>query len=625
LDGLIPDEALDRVRSATDIVELVSQHVTLKHTGANYLGLCPFHQEKTPSFTVSPAKQIFHCFGCGAGGDAVGFMMRQGNYSFPDAVRFLADRAGIDLPERAEQTSHEDWEKLFAANEEAAKFYQDRLWNSPDGKKALGYLKDRGMPDDSAKAFEIGYSPASWDGLTSHLKGLGLDSKILEKAGLIVKKADGAGYYDRFRGRLMFPIRDIKDRVIGFGGRAMIKDEMPKYLNSPDTPLFKKGETLYGIGIAKETIRKRDFAIVVEGYMDAIACHRAGVANAVATLGTALTPGHLRLLSRFSKNVLLVFDADEAGLKAAQRSLDVFLSSTPKMAAKVALLPEGDDPDSLLIREGSEVLKESLKGREKLLEFVIKREASGVLDIDGKIKAVSTLTGILARVDDAVERSYYVKMAASELKVDESAVREELEKKTARFGKSGIYRSPGAGGAGGAGLKGKNFASLDKIEAGLIQSALRDTDAALYAADNLTPEDFSDERLKKAAEALFKMALAGEPVEVPKLLDALSDEDARRAVLELSVRETVSEDALAYAEGAVLMLLEARYKKTVEEVHVLLQRAGALGEPEAVKEISDFRMNMIKALSRKDFELLNTLQKELAEWQKKKSWTKSNS
>ncbi|MGC2424488.1 MAG: DNA primase [Nitrospirota bacterium] len=623
MDGLIPDEALDRVRSATDIVELVSQHVTLKHTGANYLGLCPFHQEKTPSFTVSPAKQIFHCFGCGAGGDAVGFMMRQGNYSFPEAVRFLADRAGIELPERAEQTSHEDWEKLFAANEEAAKFYQERLWNSAEGKKALGYLKDRGMPDDSAKAFEIGYSPASWDGLTGHLKGLGLDSKIVEKAGLIVKKADGAGYYDRFRGRLMFPIRDIKDRVIGFGGRAMMKDEMPKYLNSPDTPLFKKGETLYGIGIAKETIRKRDFAIVVEGYMDAIACHRAGVANAVATLGTALTPGHLRLLSRFSKNVLLVFDADEAGLKAAQRSLDVFLSSTPKMSAKVALLPEGDDPDSLLIREGAEALKESLKGREKLLEFVIKREAVDVSDIDSKVKAVGTLTGILARVDDAVERSYYVKMAASELKVDESAVKEELEKKTARSGKTGVYHS--SQGAGGAGLKGKNFASLDKIEAGLVQSALRDTDAALYAADNLGTDDFSDERLRKVAEVIFKMALAGEPVEVPKLLDALQDEDARRAVLELSVRETVSEDALAYAEGAVLMLLEARYKKIVEEVHVLLQRAGALGEPEAVKEISDFRMNMIKALSKKDFELLNTLQKELAEWQKKKSWTKSNS
>ncbi len=189
MDGLIPDEALDRVRSATDIVELVSQHVTLKHTGANYLGLCPFHQEKTPSFTVSPAKQIFHCFGCGAGGDAVGFMMRQGNYSFPDAVRFLADRAGIELPERAEQTSHEDWEKLFAANEEAAKFFQDRLWNSADGKKALGYLKDRGMPDDSAKAFEIGYSPASWDGLTGHLKGLGLDFKISGKSRSYSKKS----------------------------------------------------------------------------------------------------------------------------------------------------------------------------------------------------------------------------------------------------------------------------------------------------------------------------------------------------------------------------------------------------------------------------------------------------
>ncbi len=617
MNGLITDEALDRVRQATDIVELVSQHVSLKKSGANYLGLCPFHQEKTPSFTVSPSKQIFHCFGCGAGGDAVGFVMRQGNYSFPDAVQFLADRAGIELPERTVrgQSTGGDWEKLTAANEAAAKFYQERLWNSPDGKKALNYLRGRNMPDEAAKGFELGYSPASWDALLAHLKARGHDFGIIEKAGLTVKKADGTSSYDRFRDRLMFPIKDVKGRYIGFGGRALKNEELPKYLNSPETPLFKKGETLYGINIAKDEIRKKDYGVIVEGYMDAIACHRAGITNATATLGTALTPGHLRLLSRFSRNVLLVFDADEAGQKAARRSMDVFLSFGSKMTAKVALLPKGDDPDSLLAREGPNALREAFKGRENLLEFVIKRESAGVLDIDGKIKAAAALTGILARLDDAVERSHYVKMAASELGVEESAVREEMEKKIGGGARTGVYRSR-------AFEAGRPAAPLDKIESGLIQAALKDPEAALYAADNLTPGDFSDERLRVIADALFKTALTGGAVSMPKLLDALEDEGAKRAALELSVREAAHEDSLEYVRGAVSKLMEARYRKTVEETHALLLKAGTLGESDAVAELSDFRMKMMKALSGKDFELLNKLQKELTEWQKKRSWTK---
>ncbi len=621
MNGLITDEALERVRSATDIVELVSQHVSLKKSGANYLGLCPFHQEKTPSFTVSPSKQIFHCFGCGAGGDAVGFVMRQGNYSFPDAVQFLADRAGIELPERTagSRSAGEDWDKLIAANEAAAKFYQERLWNSPDGEKAVKYLEGRSMPEDAAKGFELGYSSVSWDALLTHLKAGGHDSRIIEKAGLAIKKTDGTGSYDRFRDRLMFPIRDVKGRCIGFGGRALKNEELPKYLNSPETPLFKKGETLYGIDFAKEEIRKKDYAVIVEGYMDAIACHRAGITNATATLGTALTTGHLRLLSRFSRNVLLVFDADEAGRKAAARSLEVFLSFGPKMAAKVALLPQGDDPDSLLAREGPDALKEAFKGREKLLEFVIKREASAVSDIDGKIKAAGTITGILARLDDAVERSHYLKMAASELGVEESALKEELEKKINGGAKTGVYRS---------GVANKKLAPMDKIEAGLIQAALKDPEAALYAADNLVPDDFSDERLKKIAEALFRMALGGDSVLVPKLLDALPDEDMKRTALELSLKEFEKahygkmEDPESFVKGAVGTLTESRYKRVVEEVNALLEKANALGEPVAVKELSDFRMKMMKALSGKDFELLNKLQKELTEWQKKRSWTK---
>jgi DNA primase len=582
LDGLIPDEALDRVRSATDIVELVSQHVTLKHTGANYLGLCPFHQEKTPSFTVSPSKQIFHCFGCGAGGDAVGFMMRQGNYSFPEAVRFLADRAGIELPERAEKTFRDDRERLYQTNLEAAKFYQDRLWNSIDGKKAVNYLEERGMPPEVAKKFEIGYSPASWDALISHLKGKGLSAPILEKAGLAIKKADSAGYYDRFRGRLMFPIRDIKDRVIGFGGRAMNKDEMPKYLNSPETPLFNKSETLYGINIAKDTIRSKNFTMVVEGYMDAIACHRAGIGNTVATLGTALTFKHLRVLSRFSKNILLVFDSDEAGIKASERTLDHFLGSD--MTVKVALLPKGDDPDSLLKREGTKKLKEKLSSSENLIDFVLKNEIEKIQSDEDKSKIAKKLTTILINIKDPFERSAYFAKISDQLGIDESVFPEEIRKR--------VRKQPQL----------RAVQNLNKIETQLLQIALQVPEEAQRIYENLPISDFTDQSIKYFFEIIYGVLENNDELKIQKILDSLDKEDEKKFILALSLQDSV-DDTEGFVNGYMDKVSKGRDLKRLSELQALIKSA---------EENNDIKH-------------LNTLQKELVEWQKKKSWTKSNS
>jgi len=583
LEGLIPDDIVERVRSGVDIVELISERVSLKKRGANYLGLCPFHNEKTPSFTVSPAKQIFHCFGCGAGGDAVGFLIRHDNFTFPEAVRRLAERAGIEIPESTPgvgRSGKGEYEATLKANLEAAEFYSDCLHKSKEGEKARAYLKKRGITDEVAREHVLGYSPSGWDGLLGRLGKKGIAPESAEKSGLAVKRSTGQGHYDRFRDRLMFPIKDVRGRVIGFGGRTMGDDE-PKYLNSPETALFKKGDTLYLIDTAAEPIRKKGYAVIVEGYMDAIACHRAGVSNAVATLGTALTPGHLRLLGRYAKKVMLVFDSDAAGLKAAERSLEVFLGT--EMTAKVALLPQGDDPDSLFKREGAAGLTERLKASEGLMDFVIRRVSSGANAIEEKVAAASALTGILARVTNGVERSHYIKRSAEVLGVPESALVEELNKKLGRT----VAGRPGK----------QAFAAASRLEEELLHLAIRYPEVAVEAVGELGPDDFSDAKLRAIAAKLFEMVEAEGEVNVPRLLDTLKEQAEKEMLLALSVRGGEYDDPAASARGSVARLLKGRVDRRLAELS----------------------RQMKEAEENKDLDLLNKLQKEFIEWQKKKS------
>lgn len=583
--GLIPDDIVERVRSATDIVELVSEYVALKKSGANYMGLCPFHNEKTPSFTVSPSKQIYHCFGCGAGGDAVGFLVKHDNYTFPEAVRRLAERAGIEVPETGRAgVPKRDLEPVYGANEAAAGFFASCLWDASEGKAAREYLERRGIPEGLSREFSFGYSLSAWDGLLKHLEKKGIGPDVAEKAGLALKKTSGKGWYDRFRERVMFPIRDVKGRVVGFGGRTM-GDGEPKYLNSPETPAFRKGETLYLLDAAGEHIRKRGYAVVVEGYFDAVACHRAGVKNAVATLGTALTPSHLRLLGRYSKNVLLVFDADEAGMKAAQRSLDVFQPTT--MTAKVAMLPPGDDPDSLVGREGAAGLAERLKDSGKLIDFVIGRLAKKAGTIEEKVEAASGITRVLAGIRNAVERSHYLKLSAALLGVDEPALAEELGKSLSKS----VLR---------AGMLKKGAAPSSRIQEELLHLALRYPEVALEMKTGLGPEDFTDPALTGIARLVMEHVAEDGTVQIPALLDSIEDEQEKKLLEELCIKDTRYEDPSASARGGIARLVEGRDKRAL---------AGLVARIKQAEQT-------------KDVELLNKLQKEFVEWQKKKSWKK---
>ncbi|HJV36950.1 DNA primase, partial [Geomonas sp.] len=352
--SMIPDEKVREVRERAPILEVISDYMSLRKSGANYQGLCPFHGEKTPSFNVNPARGIFHCFGCGAGGNAFDFIMRMEGLAFPQAVKFLAKRVGVEIPERPltreEQRKVDEREELYRINELACEYYCRVLESDEAGSAGRSYLQTRGVDRDTAAAYRMGFAPAGWDNLAKYLQRKGVSAEQAEKLGLLRKRDSGGGYYDTFRNRLLFTISDLHGRAIGFGGRVM-DDSLPKYINSPESLIYRKSEVLFGIDLAKKGMREKGSAIIVEGYFDHLALYRAGFTNVLATCGTALTPQHLKVLRRYAEKAYMLFDGDEAGRKATVRSMELFLEEA--FPARVIEIPAEDDPDTFVKREGA--------------------------------------------------------------------------------------------------------------------------------------------------------------------------------------------------------------------------------------------------------------------------------
>jgi len=426
---------LDDVRNAVDIVDLVGRFVNLRKAGVNWKGLCPFHGEKTPSFMVNPKKGIFHCFGCGVGGDVFGFLMRQDRLSFPEAVRSLAKTAGIALPEEGARSGDSGREELIRIVDLAWRFYDDTLWR-PAGDRARAYLEQRGIDADVAKRFGLGYAPEGWDGLLTFMRSQKVTDDALVTAGLAVQRENRSGVYDRFRGRLLFPIRDLQGRVVAFGGRGF-GDEQPKYLNSPENPLYTKGNLLYAADIARPTIQTKNRALLVEGYVDCLMAHQHGFTETVAALGTSFTAAQLALLRRYCDEVVTFFDADAAGQKAAERAEELLEPTSGGMAwavnrsgsfegggtfrVKVALLPAGHDPDTFLRESGAPAFAERIGAARSLLAYALDR---AVVDPDGATGARARTTAfarvavMLAKVADAQEAAALSREAAAKLGVD---------------------------------------------------------------------------------------------------------------------------------------------------------------------------------------------------------------
>lgn len=594
----IPQEKIDEIRDATNIIEIISPHVRLRKRGKNYVGLCPFHSEKSPSFTVSAERQLYHCFGCGAGGNVFTFVMQQEKSSFAEAVRFLAERSGITLPRpnqfgAADEAAATEQDALYQAMRTAGLFYYDALVSSPEGTHALEYVRTRGFKDEIIRKFGLGYSPASWDALIKHAEASGIKIEHLEKAGLVRRREDGS-YYDYFRGRLMFPIFSASGRVIAFGARKLREDDpLGKYINSPETPIFGKSNVLYGLFQAKEAIREADSAILVEGYADLISVFQAGVQNVTASSGTALTEGQIHLLSRYTKNVALVYDADSAGSRAALRGVDVILENN--LDVRVAELPIGEDPDSFVQKNGGEAFRKLVENAVSFIDFKARTyQAEGKFATpEGKAEAVRSIVQSIAKIPDELKRNFYVKSVAEKYDIYESILFRELERLTKSLDRIE--------------LRGAAIQQVPVIDKPLYDAPLRtDIPAAerdllklmlehggemmRFVFEHVTVDEFRDQRVRFIVQRVFDHYEHEGTFEVNSLINELEDEFAKSIVTNLvftryelsknwsAIGVDIQEpDQWQIANGALVAFKKRQIDRRIEENQNALRNAAQQG------------------------------------------------
>ena len=534
-------EVTDEIRRRINILDVVSVHVTLKRSGRRYTGLCPFHSEKTPSFTVNPELGFFYCFGCHAGGDVFDFVMRTGGVPFPDALAELAGRAGIRLERTAEEEQQGgERERLLRTVAEATAYYRAQL-AAEAGAPARRYLAERGVDAAAAEAFRLGYAPAGWDGLLRALRARGFDGAALEQAGLAIARAGGDGHYDALRQRLIFPIHDLQGRPVAFGGRAL-DDATPKYLNTRETALFAKGRTLYALDTARAAIRESGEAVVVEGYMDALACHQFGVTNAVASLGTALTPDQVLLLKRFAGRAVLVYDADASGMDAAERGLGVFEQA--ELPVRVAVLPGGADPDEFMREKGVEAFRALLDGAQSVFDyrFAMASARHDGRTVEGKVGIVDEMSQLIIIAPNPVRQSEYVRLLAERLGVREDAIRGQFrrlakDRDDTRRPAGTPRKAPEADGRVGA-------------EALLLHLLVADASVRAGVRDLLDADAFREPVHHLLAQALLDPEAQG--IEPGRLRERLRDDRAISLLSRFLIEEPpVRGDARRVAEGCL--------------------------------------------------------------------------
>jgi DNA primase len=537
------ESAVEEIKNRIDIVELVSDYVALKRAGQNFKGLCPFHPEKTPSFMVSSPKQIFHCFGCGAGGDIFGFIMKYENLTFPEALELLAKRAGVELkPRKPGERGLKD--TIKAVNLEVQAYFKKSLSAS---KHATEYLKKRGINQEALGAFGLGFAPDSWHALSEHLKRKGFKEPAIQKAGLTATGQKGP--YDIFRGRVTFPILDMHGDVIAFGGRVMGKGE-PKYLNSPDTPVFHKRNALYALYQAKDAMREAGEAVVAEGYLDAIMCHQHGIKNVVAPLGTALTPEHVRILKRYASSVVLVFDGDAAGVAAAKRSIELMLSEGT--GVRVLLLPEGEDPDSILNKKGAEHFREILSQALSPVDFMLKTSR------EEKTGTIKETLRVIGGVKDPILRDELLGELSDRTGTRELTLREELKRQSLRPGR------PGARTGEEKASKTRGAMAYNE-EVLLLSAAISVPDKAAEITGRLQTEDIKDSLIRD----IFGKIRTSEDEQAPEVA---GDTDEEKALISrLSLDPGFDTEEVDRVIDDCLLKIERRH---VDEEIAKARRAG---------------------------------------------------
>jgi DNA primase len=580
---------LAEVRASTDLVPLVSEYVSLRKAGRRFKGLCPFHDEKTPSFSVDPDRNLFYCFGCSTGGDAFKFLMLREGMDFPEAARALGERVGIRPPERQGPRADRR-RRLLDANARALAFFRSRLAGE-GGRVAREYLEGRGVHADAVEAFEIGYAPDSWDALRDHLSRAGVPRGAAVEAGLLIdKNGDGQRVYDRFRNRVIFPIRSLGGEVVAFGGRTLSPEEPAKYLNSPESPVYTKGETLYGLAAARQSIREKDYAILVEGYLDLVGIAAAGYPNVVATLGTALTATQARLLRRYTEKIVVCYDPDEAGNKATLRALEIFLGMG--LRATVLRLPEGLDPDDFVRERGPEAFGEALRGSTPAIAFLAEHFAEEVdlSDPHERAEGVNRVLPFVARLKSPIERTGHLQTIASAFRVDGDLVLAELRNTL----KAGSRSLRPAAARPDRGADPRAPLTVTPAERRLLGILFADAETRAAVLEHLHPDDLSGSPIEPILRVLIEHAQTDPGAEdAAALMAVIPDEAGRNVVARALVEQEDEESTVDDARSCLRAIRKARLSVERRDLQKELERTA---DPSALDELLSRKIELSRKI-----------------------------
>jgi len=558
LSPRLSQELIDKIRESNDIVELISEYVPLKKKGGNWFGLCPFHTEKTPSFSVNREKQIYHCFGCGAGGNIFTFLREHEKMGFGEALKFLARRANIQIPQSG--MPHQENDLLFKANQLALSFFQLRL---QDSFKAKDYLRERGYEEGLWEEFKLGYAPAGWDNLLREAQKKSLSPDLLCKAGLAVRSQKGSGYYDRFRDRLIFPIFNLSGGVVAFGGRAFPGAQEPKYLNTNETPIYHKGSLLYALFNTKEHIRKQEWAIVVEGYTDLLTLYQADFRNVVASLGTSLTLDQARLLSRYASKAVISYDADAAGETAAQRGMELLLEAG--LEVELLTLPPGEDPDGL-VRKGKGGFARCLAEAENFLDSRLQRLKGQhkTTTVAGKLVTIKEIGSTLAHIKDPLKRRLWVRKAAQLLHIEEDFISSSLKQRGGELSSPPLYRP-------------------ERAEVAILGYLLIHPQKVDWVKERLEIDKLRSSPVAQLLSSIYQTAQRGGSFSPASLID--EHPELTRLITQASFRGEEPEEALIdYVRAIKREALRRRMAQLKSQMEEMEERGEEVKEEELLKE-----------------------------------------
>ena len=556
----IPPEIVDQVRSATDIVHVVSGYLTLRQSGRNYFGLCPFHKEKTPSFSVNPDLQIFHCFGCGAGGNVFTFLMKMEGVTFPEAVKQFANEAGISLPEETEDISqYREKEALYYTLNMAADYYKHCLLDARGG-AARDYLQKRGIGQEDFETFSLGYAPNAWDNLIKLAGERSLKTELLEKSGLVVRNKEGR-YYDRFRGRITFAIKSLSGQVLGFGARRMIEDKSPKYINSPESEIYQKRYILYGLYMSRAQIRQQDEVVIVEGYTDFTSLWKAGVRNVVATSGTALTEDHAALLRRYTTNGVMLYDPDEAGSRAALRGGDILLENG--MDVKVCTIPGDMDPDDFVRQNTPEAVKRMISEAVPLLEF-----KTTLLEHKGRHGSATERANVtrqilasVSRVQDPIRRAFLVRDLSERLNIEEASLWGEI-KKLDQQRRIRVNRTDESTQSDDEYFNGKRGLA----ELGLLEAALKDPNLIPKIMRNINLKHIRHTEIRRIISGLLHEEIDPLTFEPERILAAIETPVIAQRLTQVMMQEKSHPRVWDFAQDCIVELQQSIVEEELEEL-----------------------------------------------------------